>query len=185
MPSRSLIHWERTRLASLNQLETIRTGGRRIGIRQVDQAYAVLLSSHFQAFCRDLHSEAVASICSVVSPTDLQTVVRLRLTEGRKLDQGNPTPGHLGADFGRLGFKFWDEVKNMDRRNEHRQATLSNLNEWRNAIAHQDFDPTKLGRTTLRLADVRRWREACKGLARAFDHVVAERVAVLAGSRPW
>jgi hypothetical protein len=63
---------------------------------------------------------------------------------------------------------------------------LEELNTWRNAIAHQDFDPAKLGGTkVLRLSLVRQWRSACNGLAVAFDAVMCHHLSVLSGTMPW
>lgn len=190
MPSRSLAHWEGRRLSALDKLLSTHAAvagagrGHSFAARQVNQSCVVLLSSHFQAFCRDLHSEAADFISGATSPAPLRAVIRVRLTEGRYLDKGNPTPGNLGADFGRFGFVFWEEIHRHDRRNKDRHAALDKLMTWRNAIAHQDF--TKLGpRPILRLANVRRWRKACEALASSFDAAVARQVAVLVGSSPW
>jgi hypothetical protein len=140
----------------------------------------------FQGFCRDLHSEAVDHLVNSIPMASLHTLLRARLTEGRKLDMGNPNPGNLGSDFGRLGMQFWQEVQSCDRRNGRRQKCLDMLMAWRNAIAHQDFDGQKLGgRTELRLSDVRTWRSACAVLARSFDFAVAEHLTALVGSAPW
>ena len=63
---------------------------------------------------------------------------------------------------------------------------LEELNLWRNAIVHQDFDQSKLGGTTiLQLQRVRRWRGACNRLARAFDEVMRRHLQTLTGSTPW
>jgi len=58
------------------------------------------------------------------------------------------------------------------------------LNLWRNAIAHQHFDPGKLGSTSLGLAQVRNWRIACDHLARAFDRVMREHIRSVTGKTP-
>ena len=159
--------------------------GRRYATEQVNHAYAVLLSSHFQGFCRDLHTECVDHIVQKV-PAALQNVIRGELVRDRKLDRGNPNPGNIGADFARLGLPIWDKVKAIDRRNDARRQLLEELNNWRNAIGHQDFDPTKLGgRTTLRLQEVNAWRQACDQLARAFDKVIRTHLKALMGSPPW
>jgi hypothetical protein len=50
----------------------------------------MLLSSHFQRFCRDLHTEAIDHIVAGASPRAIQAVLRSRLLENRKLDRGNP-----------------------------------------------------------------------------------------------
>jgi hypothetical protein len=63
---------------------------------------------------------------------------------------------------------------------------LEELNLWRNAIVHHDFDRARLGGTTiLRLQRVRRWRGACNRLARSFDEVMRRHLQNLTGSSPW
>ena len=192
MASRSLIRWQQQRRAALDQIAAAHAAvggvgpGRRYATQQINHAYAMLLSSQFQGFCRDLHSEAVDHICGpVVGAGAPMALLRIRLTTGRKLDTGNPNPGNLGADFGYFDFDFWAAV---DARpgNAARRASLEKLNAWRNAIAHQNFDPAKLGgRATLRLGDVRAWRRACDALAVEFDAVVAARLTTMLGAAPW
>jgi|GEM_PF-600877 len=158
-------------------------------------AYTLLLSSRFQAFCRDLHSEAVDYLTNAVQPPAFQLLFRERLTSGRKLDHGNPNPGNLGADFGLLGFgilgrKFWDLIVQQNPQNSSHQALLEGLNNWRNAIAHHDFQKPELPRalgvsSSLRIADVRRWRGACDALAGSFDVVVRGHVNGVVGQTVW
>jgi hypothetical protein len=189
--STALTTWRTTAKTSLDEIAAAhaavggRSRGRRYATQEINHAYAVLLSSQFQRFCRDLHTEAAAHIVDAVAPAALRPVVRARMLEGRKLDRGNANPGNLGADFGRFGFDFWARVRASDARNERRQAALRNLAAWRNAIAHQDFDPALTPPPPLHLSAVRAWRSACGSLAVEFDHVVAERVTVLVGARPW
>lgn len=142
----------------------------------------MLLSSQFQGFCRDLHSEAVDFLVGTVTPTPLGHVVRSMLLQGRKLDHGNPNPANLGSDFGRLGMRFWPSVHAFDRRNAGRQTELDSLNMWRNAIAHQDWSDVG---PQLQLPQVRAWRAVCRTLATSFDRAVAAHVAVLVGTSPW
>lgn len=61
------------------------------------------------------------------------------------------------------------------------------MNRWRNAIAHNAFEPGMLrsGRPVLSLADVRRWRKARDGLARWFDRVMRSRLRAVTGTNPW
>ena len=191
MPSSSLQQWRQTRRTQLDEIVQAHRAvggmgrGRRYATEQVNHAYAVLLSSHFQGFCRDLHTECVDHIVQKV-PAALQNVIRGELVRDRTLDRGNPNPGSIGADFARLGLPIWDKVKAIDRRNDARRQLLEELNNWRNAIGHQDFDPTKLGgRTTLRLQEVNAWRQACDQLARAFDKVIRTHLKALMGSPPW
>jgi hypothetical protein len=158
--------------------------GRRHATLQVNHAYTMLLSSQFQGFCRDLHTEAVDSLAKKISPATIGTVVYFVMIQGRKLDQGNPSPGNLGADFSRLGMNFWPQVNALDRRNATRQRQLEALTNWRNAIAHQDW--SKVGdRPELILRTVAGWRSTCRALALAFDAAVGRHLAGLVGGQPW
>ena len=192
MPSVALLMWQTARTVSLDEIQSAHRSvggsgpGRRTATQQINQAYAVLLSSQFQGFCRDLHSECVDFLAGQISPAAVQAVLRLEWQLNCKLDKGNPNPGNLGADFERLGIKFWVEVHAVDARNAQRRILLEELNEWRNAIAHQDFDPTKLGgATTLGLAQVRAWRAACNALALSFDAVMRDYIVRTVGIPPW
>lgn len=193
MPSRSFDLWNTQRRTALDQIATAHAAvgglgrGRRYATQQINQAYAMLLSSQFQGFCRDLHSEAVDHICGPETSGDLRMLLlRMRCTTGRKLDSANPNPGNLGADFGFFNLKLWPALKTHNRANERRNTVLETLNDWRNAIAHQDFDPQKLGeRTTVRLNDVLLWRRTCEHLAADMDFVVGAHVATIIGVDPW
>jgi hypothetical protein len=192
MPSISYRRWVGTRAHALDEIEQAHaaiggTGpGRRYATQQVNQAYAVLLASQFQGFCRDLHTECVDAFVIVATPVAARSALREEFTWGRQLDRGNAQPGAIGADFGRLGIDFWIEVENLSPRHSQRKQRLEELNRWRNAIAHQDFDPAKLGGTIiLQLARVRRWRVSCNHLARAFDQVMDQHLQTLTGKAPW
>ena len=191
MASNSLRHWQDVCRIKLDEIAEAHravggTGrGRRYATEQVNHGYAVLLASQFQGFCRDLHTECTYQIVQQVPPA-LRNVLQGELVRDRKLDRGNANPGNIGADFARLGLRIWDRAKVLDRRNEARKQLLDELNEWRNAIAHQDFDPSKFGpRPTLRLSDVNGWRQACNQLARAFDMVTRTHLDGLLGLPPW
>ena len=192
MPSRSLLTWKTTAASALDEIEAAHaavggTGrGRRYATQQINQAYAVLLSSQFQRFCRDLHSEAVDHVSRPIAAQRLRDMFRSQLMENRKLDRGNPNPANIGSDFGRLDMDFWPSILAADFRNVERRSSLESLNRWRNAISHQDFNPDELGgRSQLRLSEVRRWRVVCDGLAEQFDSVVAQHVDTIRGARPW
>jgi hypothetical protein len=75
----------------------------------------------------------------------------------------------------------------LDRRTSQRRRSLEELNEWRNAIAHQDFLPGMLmaGRPVLHLAQVQTWRKACDGLVRSFDRVMRGYILGVTGTAPW
>ncbi len=192
MASHALHLWQTERRAALDQIVAAHSAlggsgpGRRYTTHHVNQAYAVLLSSHFQGFCRDLHSEAVDHLVGVVQPDALKPLLRVRLTEGRKLDRGNPNPGHLGADFGRFSLEFWPAIRSIDERNRRRQERLAELTDWRNAIAHQDFSPAWVAQSgSLGLERVDRWRSACDQLARAFDGVLEKHLIRMTATPPW
>jgi hypothetical protein len=108
VPSAALARWNALAVPALDQIEAAHRAvggagrGRRYATLQVNHAYAMLLSSQFQGFCRDLHSEAVAILVGSIAPAVVRPIVRAALVQGRKLDHGNPNPGNLGSDFGRL-----------------------------------------------------------------------------------
>lgn len=194
MPSKSLETWRTTRAESLDEIVAAhrKVGGsgrgRRFATQQINHAYAMLLSSQFQGFCRNLHAECIdhlfGSVASMSVP--LFEIIRRDFIQGRKLDKGNPNPGNIGSDFNRFGFKFWDDVCRHDVQNAARQKELELLNEWRNAIAHQDFDPTKLGGIpSLRLSHVTQWRQVCDVLAAEFDEVLRNYIHSITGTSPW
>ncbi len=191
MPSRSLDHWTSQRSSDLDQLERAHGAvggsrrGRRFATLQVNHAYAMLLSSQFQGFCRDLHSECVDHIVSAIAAFPaVSNLLRAELTRNRAIDRGNPNPGNLGTDFNRLiGTGFWPVVQRSDHRNAARQKLLEDLNGWRNAIAHQDF--ASVGNANLRLSKVRRWRAACEQMAFHFDEVMRHHVESIIGHSPW
>jgi hypothetical protein len=73
--------------------------GQREITQQINQAYALLLSSQFQGFCRDLHSECARLLLVPGSSPAIQAVHFTNIMHGRRLDSGNPTPGNIGADL--------------------------------------------------------------------------------------
>jgi hypothetical protein len=147
----------------------------------------VLLSSHFQAFCRNLHTECVDHLVAPVVSIDLRVMYHFSLVLNRKLDRGNPNSGNIGSDFGRLDPLFWPSIDTHRPQNTARRTLLDELNEWRNAIAHQVFAPAMLrgGRPTLPLAQVQTWRRACEGLARSIDQVMRAPILAKTGTAPW
>jgi hypothetical protein len=193
MPSNSLRIWAEDRATTLDEIEAAHHAvggggrGRRYATQQLNQAYTVMLMSHFQGFCRDLHSEAVANLVDAVSPAGMRSVLRGVLIENRALDRGNANAGTLGSDFGRIGLSFWDEMNATDTRVARWQARLDELNDWRNAIAHQSFGKvTRDGsRPAVFLNEVQAWRRMCGALARVFDRVVGAHVASMVGTSPW
>ncbi len=93
--------------------------------------------------------------------------------------------GEVGADFGRLDMEFWNVLYAQDASNRPRRVVLEQLNGWRNAVAHQHFDPATFGTGALHIATVRRWRRVCDALARQFDLAVATHLRTITGTAPW
>ncbi len=193
MPSVAWQNWSVGRTAALDEIEHAHrsvggTGpGRRYLTQHINQAYAVLLSSQFQGFCRDLHEECADHLVAPVASAVLSATYKNNLVFNRKLDAGNPNPGNIGSDFNRLGLAFWPAVDADSSRNPQRRQTLEALNRWRNAIAHNDFAPDMYrgSRPSLHLAEVQDWRKACDGLARSFDHVLRAHLRAATGVAPW
>lgn len=191
MPSVSYRRWRTVRRAALDLVETAHTTvhgtgpGRREATRQLNHGYAVLLAAEFQGFCRELHTEA-ARVFVANLPAAQQNIVADSLTFNRQLDRGNANTGSIGSDFHRFGPNWWRLVDAVEPDGPSLRTYLETFNHWRNAIAHSDFDPLRLGGTIrLRLSMVRGWRQTCNRLARAFDQVLADHLATLTGLRPW
>lgn len=189
MPSNSLAKWSGERTNALDEIESAHSviggtaRGRRYATQQINYSYVALLSSHFQGFCRDLHTECTERIVAAV-PVKLQAFVRAEFFLNRALDKGNPHPGGVGSDFERLGIQFWPHVKQLNARNDRRSQLLQELIDWRNAIAHQDFRPVG-GNPTLHLKRVRAWRRALGALAVDFDRTMHDYLFGLLGAAPW
>ena len=158
--------------------------GRWYATQQVNQAYVVLLAAHFQRFCRDLHTESADSLVRLTSPPYMQPIVERTLLWGRKLDRGNAIFDNIKEDFHRLRIDLGPEVEAYDPPPRPLRGKLQELNDWRNAIAHQDF--ARLGGSTrLQLARVREWRIACGQLARVFEKVIHRYLQNVTGVSPW
>ena len=181
--------WNTTAIRALDEVEgahlAVRGSGRasRCAAEQINYAYVILLAGNFQRFCRDLHSEAIDHIVPAVASPSLQHILRVNLSRDKKLEAQNAQSGSIGADFGRFGLKFWDAVDLRDRRNKERRKSLDELNQWRNAIAHQDFKSVLAAK--LRVRQVRNWRSVCSSLARSFDAVMGDHLASVVGKAPW
>jgi hypothetical protein len=161
--------------------------GRRRTTQQLVRAYLLLLASHFQGFCRDLHTECAEHFLKVIGPGPaMWSVLQDELRRGRQLDRGNAQPSSLGSDFGRLGIDFWSQLQAHDVASVGWKDDLEALNDWRNAIVHQDFTSPRLGGIMiLGLDRVRHWRRSCNGLARAMDEVMRQHMLTLTGTPPW
>jgi hypothetical protein len=143
------------------------------------RGYIVLLSAHFQGFCRDLYTESALTIVSRVR-TSLQVLIQDQFTAVRALDHGNPSLQNLRKDFERFGFTLDLAVANPA--NPARLQHLSELNRWRNVAAHQGTVPPA-GLPSL--ADLRAWRGSCDGLAASLDGIMYNQLRRILRRAPW
>jgi hypothetical protein len=78
MPSVALQDWLSVRAVALDEIENAhrRVGGtgpgRRYATQHLNQAYAVMLTAQFQAFCRDLHTECAYFLVPAVVTEDVR-----------------------------------------------------------------------------------------------------------------
>lgn len=195
MASNSLTHWMTGGLNRLGELEQVHARfagsgrGRRWGTTQLNRSLFVALSAQFQSYCRDLHDEAVEVHLRAATFAQ-RPVLWILLTQGRKLDSGNPRRSALGSDFSRLGFDLVAGLKGTGPATVNRLDKLEVLLDFRNAIGHGDeariMHIENTGRITSTKASYLEYRRAVNGLASTMDRVVAEGLAhVLGVDRPW
>ena len=108
MSSVSLRDWQSVRLSRLHEIDTQCADTLELMVPNpllADEnlrGYIILLSAHFQGFCRDLYTESSQIIASKVRPS-LQVLIQAQFTANRALDHGNPNLHNLKKDFDRLG----------------------------------------------------------------------------------
>src|SRR4029077_14223337 len=109
MPSRSLLWWQNDRMPRLIQVHAQCASSLALAPPQPNlveenlRGYVLLLSAHFQGFCRDLYAECAQIIVSRVRRS-LQLLVQAQFASHRRLDHGNPNIQNLREDFERFGF---------------------------------------------------------------------------------
>jgi hypothetical protein len=187
MPSASLQHWQNHQMPRLQQIDIQCAASLALvppNPHLADEnlrGYVVLLSAHFQGFCRDLHTEASQIIVSKVRPT-LQVLIQDQFTARRYLDHGNPSIDNIAKDFKRFRFDLKAEL-NADPGNALRRQHLAALNQWRNVAAHQG---TVLpSGSPLILPSLQVWRQSCDGLATALDGIVYNQLRKWLRRNPW
>lgn len=179
---------------SLKNLETIHsritggTPGRKWITEEVNHAAIVRVAGEFQGFCRDLYVEGASAVASSLPDPGMSNLLSIQMNTGLRLHRVNAQPASLAEDFGRFGFKFWDEIEAVwPTRGPVLKGRLELLNTARNAIAHQDA--VKLAQvraqTSLVMADAKRWRSNMDELSRVMDNVVGAQIATLIGRAPW
>jgi hypothetical protein len=147
------------------------------------QGYVMLLSGHFQGFCRDLYTEC-AQLCVIAVAAGLQPAVQAQFAAEIRLNTGNPTMENIRRDFERFGFLL--DLAGADPANPLRGTHLGHLNYWRNAVAHQKATPPPLGVPAIvTLAEVQTWRASCDGLATSLDDMMHRTLTRMLGVAPW
>jgi hypothetical protein len=186
MPSASLLHWRNDRMPRLHQVDIQCTASAMAVppspslIDENQRAYVLLLSAHFQGFCRDLYSECAQIVSSKVRSA-LQFLIDAQFNAERKLDHGNPNLHNIRADFERFGFTL--NLAAADPVNPLRVAHLGELNRWRNVAAHHGRIP--MGLPPLNLPAIQDWRSSCDGLATSLDDIMYNQMRRILRRAPW
>lgn len=200
MPSAALATWQTDRMIRLGRTDSLcvsllhpppgpppPAGGPPVATavppspaHEVLQGYAMLISGHFQGFCRDLYSEC-SQLCAVAVPASLRASVQAQFAAELRLNAGNPTVENIRRDFERFGF-----ILNLAGAHPIWATHLGHLNYWRNASAHQKATPPPAGiPATLALPDLRAWRHSCDGLATSLDAIMDRELLRILGTAPW
>jgi hypothetical protein len=188
MPSKSLTDWQTRRLTRLNEIEAQCAATLAIVPPNPDLAdenlrgYVMLLSAHFQGFCRDLYTEGSQFVTSSV-PLSMQFLVQQQCATGLELNGANPRYSTIRRDFERFGFDLGSELA-MDPSNAPRVTLIDHLNAWRNYAAHHKLLPPAAGGPFI-LATVRDWKGACDGMAAELDRIVYNQLVKQVGQPPW
>lgn len=188
MPSNALQQWRADRLARLNQVEAQCATVLALAPPNPDLAdedlrgYVMLLSAHFQGFCRDLHTECVLVVASAV-PLPMRYMVQNQCLANRELDGANPRYATIRRDFERFGFDLSVALA-VDPANPGRITRLDHMNQWRNYAAHHKTAVPPAG-GPFTVPTVIAWKDSCDGLAGELDRVMYNQLQALTGVPPW
>ncbi len=188
MPSRALERWRTIRLPRLAELEEqcravlAAKAAKRAAAEEIARAYVLMLSGHFQGFCRELYSEAADALVTHLEKArkGLAAVFKLQVAAQTKLDHGNPTWENIRADFARLGVDLRVELGDGPEATA-RLRTLAELNRIRNAIAHDDRKVADV----IDLDEAVTWRETCTELAGMIDDATHRKLKRVLRTNPW
>jgi hypothetical protein len=187
MPSASLHIWRTDRLARIIELEkqSAATTAATPQNPQLDdenlRGLIMLLSAHFQGYCRDLYTECTMVLSARIKNPAIKILFQEQFTANRKLDQGNPNLENIRKDFQRFGFTL--DLPAVDAvGNPPRITHLGKLNKFRNIAAHHGHVPTG---GIPDLPTIQSWRNSCEGLATSLDDVMYNELLGLLKKRPW
>jgi len=142
--------------------------GRRFGLVALNRASVLLLSAHLEGYLEELMAEALDTVHTGLSPSELT---------GRF---ANPSTGNIDKLFAFLGLsKPCDSISWQAAGNDAVKRNINELVETRNRIAH--------GATGIAVSKVKvtRYQRYVVGFTRAFDNLVRDRVKTLTGTSPW
>jgi hypothetical protein len=185
MPSVALQDWQNERLVRLNEINAQLAASHALTPPNTHlseenlRGYIVLLSAHFQGFCRDLYTESATAIAIKVRAS-LRALVQAQFTSNAAIDHGNPNLQNLKKDFERFGLML--DLAAADPQNPARLHDLSELNRWRNIVAHYGVIPPS-GLPSP--ADLQRWTSSCNGLADSLDRIMYNRLRTILRRAPW
>src|SRR4051794_3211595 len=95
MPSAALLRWQTDRLPRLAEVDaqcaaTLAVVPPPALADENLRGYVMLLSAHFQGYCRDLHTECVQVVAAASASPAIEVVVQTQGIAGRELDGANP-----------------------------------------------------------------------------------------------
>jgi hypothetical protein len=175
MASASLLNWLNVRLPSLTHFDAqcatsiAAVPPNAALIDENLRGYVLLLSAHFQGFCRDLYTECAQIIVSKVRRPSLEILFQAQFSAKRELDRGNPHFDNIVKDFNRFGLAMRPALNALPGIVARKQD-LRDLNEWRNAAAHQNAVLPLGGPLTLPM--IQAWRVSCSDLATSLDTIM-------------
>lgn len=188
MPSIALSQWQTDRMPRLDEVEAHCASlsaaplPRPLLADEALQGYVMLLSGHFQGFCRELYKGCTHAFSATLSLRIIPTIQEQFFAE-LKLDGGNPSMENIRKDFERFGIVL--NLPAVDPANAKRITDLGHLNQWRNHAAHQKSTPLPAGVPVLTLAGAQTARISCDRLADSLDSVMYNALRGMLGVDPW
>jgi hypothetical protein len=187
MPSASLGLWQTDRLVRIGEVEKQCAATSALAPPNPHledenlRGLIMLLSAHFQGFCRDIYTESTMVLSARIRNSVIKVLFQEQFTANRKLDQGNPNLVNIRKDFERFGFTL--DLPTADPANNPLRIThLGKLNKLRNVAAHHGLVPTG---GIPDLPTIQSWRNSCEGLATSLDAVMYNQLLACLGTRPW
>ncbi len=155
MPSDALLVWQTNRIPRLQNVEAdclhleVLHAADPDRVQEYIRSYAVLLSSEFQGFCRNLHSECADRLVDSVHPVALRGILRSQCVYGRKLDGGNANAANLARGLQPLplrllarcaGARPWPRTETTSTRYAERLAKRDRAPRLRPGRTRRDDD---------------------------------------------